>query len=441
MFEKEEKKLEAIGERYQEFPVPDEQLEQAIMKGFQQAKAASPKKRFIKRSWLPGIAAALLLLGFLTSIRVSPAFAHYVAEMPGMEKLVDLIRYDKGWISAVENDYMQPLGISQEKNGIRLTLDGAIRDERGLVVFYTVQSEEKQVLHTNSIHITGGDGEELPVSFSGSGDSSYTDEPVKSVNGTADYLFSEDLKGKEFKAEAEVKTAEGIETFDIDFTVEGPKVKKKIYPLNETVSIEGQKIFFKDIAIYPLRVAIHVSFDPENSMKIFALDDLRLVDENGEAWSGIANGVTSQDIKENEKIIYLQSNYFKEPKELYLVLNKVMAVDKEDAEVVINTETKEIVKQPKGDKLSGLVLEGGSLSFQVRAEKEYNHQLFTTAKDAEGRELDGGSSFYRSGGDGLYKEFGVSLSEADPANYKNPISLELSAFPSWIEGEVKIKLE
>lgn len=441
MFEKEEKKLEAIGERYQEFPVPDERLEEAIMKGFQQAKAASPKKRFIKRSWLPGIAAALLLLGFLTSIRVSPAFAHYVAEMPGMEKLVDLIRYDKGWISAVENDYMQPLGISREKNGIRVTLDGAIRDERGLVVFYTVESEEKQVLHTNSIHITGIDGEELPVSFSGSGDSSYTDEPVKSVNGTADYLFSEDLKGKEFKAEAEVKTKNGTETFEINFSVENPKVKKKVYPLNQTVSIEGQKITFKDIAIYPLRVAIHVAFDPENSKKIFALEDLRLVDENGEAWSGIANGVSAQEIKENEHIIYLQSNYFKEPKELYLVLNKVMAVDKEDAEVVINTETNEIVKQPKGNKLSGAVLNGRDLSVQVRAGEEYNHQLFAAAKDAEGRDLGGGSTFYQSGGDGLYKEFGVSLSEADPANYKNPISLELSAFPSWIEGEVKIKLE
>ncbi|WP_336990621.1 DUF4179 domain-containing protein [Bacillus infantis] len=440
MFEKEEKKLEAIRERYQEFPVPDERLEEAIMKGFQQAKAASPKKRLIKRSWLPGIAAALLLLGFLTSIRVSPAFAHYVAEMPGMEKLVDLIRFDKGWISAVENDYMQPLGISQEKNGIRVTLDGAIRDERGLVVFYTVESEEKQLLHTNSIEITGGDGKELPVSFSGSGDSSYTDEPVKSVNGTADYLFSEDLKGKEFKAEAEVKTKNGTETFEINFSVENPKVKKKVYPLNETVSIEGQKITFKDIAIYPLRVAIHVVFDPENSKKIFALEDLRLVDENGEAWSGIANGVSAQDIKENEKIIYLQSNYFKEPKELYLALNKVMAVDKEDAEVVINTETKEIVKQPKGNKLSGAVLNGGDLSVQVRAGEEYNHQLFAAAKDAEGRELYGGRSFYR-GSDGLYQEFGVGLSEADPAKYKNPIRLELSAFPSWVEGEVKLRLE
>jgi Family of unknown function (DUF5643)/Domain of unknown function (DUF4179) len=440
MFEKEEKQLSAIRKRYQELPVPDDQLEEAIMKGFHQAKAASPKKKIIKRGWLPGLAAALLLLGFLTSIRVSPAFANYVAEMPGMEKLVDLIRYDKGWISAVENDYMQPLGISQEKNGIRVTLDGAIRDERGLVVFYTVESEEKQVLHTKSIHITDHDGEELPVSFSGSGDSSYTDEPVKSVNGTADYLFSEDLKGKEFKAEAEVKTTNGIETFEIDFKVEGPKVKKKVYPLNETVSIEGQKITFKDIAIYPLRVAIHVAFDPENSKKIFALEDLRLVDENGEAWSGIANGVAAQDIKENEKIIYLQSNYFKEPKELYLALNKVMAVDKEDAEVVINTETKEIVKQPKGDKLSGLVLNGEDLSVQVRAGEKYNHQLFAAAKDAEGRDLYGGRSFYH-GSDSLYQEFGVSLSEADPAQYKNPISLELSAFPSWIEGEVKLRLE
>ncbi|RYI25625.1 MULTISPECIES: DUF4179 domain-containing protein [Bacillus] len=441
MFEKEEKKLEAIRERYQEFPVPDERLEEAIMKGFRQAKAASPKKRFIKRSWLPGLAAALLLLGFLTSIRVSPAFANYVAELPGMEKLVDLIRYDKGWISAVENNYMQPLGISREKNGVRVTLDGAIRDERGLVVFYTVESEEKQVLQTERIILTGADGKELPPGATSYGGASYTEEPVNSVSDSIDYFAIEPLKATEFKIEVKIKTEKGLESFEMDFSVENLKANKKVYTLNKTVSIKGQKITFKNVTIYPLRAAVHVTFDPENNKKIFNLDDLRLVDENGEVWSGIVNGATASILAENEKIFYLQSNYFKEPKQLYLTLNKVMAIDKEDTEVVINTETLKIIKQPKAEKLSGVNLEGRNLSVKVRAGQDYHHQLFITAKDAEGRDLSNGSSFFQTSVDGVYQEYGLMLSEADPLKYKNPITLELGAFPTWIKGDIKLPLK
>jgi hypothetical protein len=439
MFEKEEKQLSAIRKRYQELPVPDDQLEEAIMKGFHQAKAASPKKKIIKRGWLPGLAAALLLLGFLTSIRVSPAFANYVAEMPGMEKLVDLIRYDKGWISAVENDYMQPLGISQEKNGIRVTLDGAIRDERGLVVFYTVESEEKQVLHTERIILTGADGEELPPGASSYG--GVNDEPVKSVNESIDYFAIKPLNESEFKIEINIKTEKGLETFELDFALENLIANKKVYTLNKTVTIKGQRITFKDVTIYPLRAAVHVVFDSKNSKKIFNLDDLRLVDENGEVWSGIVNGATASSLAENEEIFYLQSNYFKEPKELYLTLNKVMAVDKEDTEVVINTETQKILKQPKGEKLSGVELEGRNLSVQVHAGQGYHHQLFLTAKDAEGRDLSNGGSFFHTSGDGVYQEYGLMLSEADPHKYKNPITLELGAFPTWIKGDIKLPLK
>ncbi|SIE92189.1 Uncharacterised protein [Mycobacteroides abscessus subsp. abscessus] len=45
MFEKEEKKLEAIRERYQEFPVPDERLEKAIMKGSICSRSAYPGRK------------------------------------------------------------------------------------------------------------------------------------------------------------------------------------------------------------------------------------------------------------------------------------------------------------------------------------------------------------------------------------------------------------
>ena len=56
--------------------------------------------------------------------------ANAVASIPGMEKFVDFIRDDKGLASAIENEYYQELNISSEKEGVTLTLDGVLADER-----------------------------------------------------------------------------------------------------------------------------------------------------------------------------------------------------------------------------------------------------------------------------------------------------------------------
>ena len=82
------------------------------------------------------------------------------------------------------------------------------------------------------------------------------------------------------------------------------------------------------------------SVDPANTKEIFGFEDLRLVDEKGETWTSINNGITSSGARDDDvNIYYLQSNYFEEPKELYLQFNKLMAMDKDEAFLLIDTDT------------------------------------------------------------------------------------------------------
>ena len=155
MFDEEEKKLAKWKEIIEKKDVPQDELELAIKQGFQRAKNSPKvnKRPYVKRGAWSAIVAAILLIALVTSIRVIPAFASAVASIPGMEKIVALIQDNKGLQAAIDNEYYQQLNQSIEKDGVTLTLDGAIADEQEIVIFYTLKGVK--------------DGEEFGVNTSG----------------------------------------------------------------------------------------------------------------------------------------------------------------------------------------------------------------------------------------------------------------------------------
>src|SRR5690606_32363801 len=93
-----------------------------------------------KRTLWSLVAAALLVLTLATTIRVSPAFANAVASIPGMDRIVELIQFDKGLDAVFKNEYYQLMGDSQTIGSATLTIDGIILDESGMNIFYTIES-------------------------------------------------------------------------------------------------------------------------------------------------------------------------------------------------------------------------------------------------------------------------------------------------------------
>ena len=155
-------------------------------------------------------------------------------------------------------------------------------------------------------------------------------------------------------------------------------MESKRYALNEEVIVNGQSMTIEDVTISPVRTAIQVRFDPENTMKIFGFEDLQIVDEKGKEWSSIANGTTafSDGEKPNVVTYYLQSNYFENPKHLYLEFGKLMAMEKEEAYLLIDTDKREILKQPKDARFSNLTVLDNNISIDFRGEENFIHYPF-----------------------------------------------------------------
>lgn len=432
MYKREEEQLNDFKKEYDNIPLSLDKLDQAIMTGFNKAKLEERKSKRKKNSIYSFIAAALLFIGLFSSIRISPVFASYISEIPGMEKIVELIRDDKGRLAAVENKYYQELGVSSEvKEGLKVTLDGTIADEMGIVLYYTLHSEQKKKeFMIDKVNIKAKDGtvlDEATISF---GSPHPQEEDQTSYSGEIEYFFEVPLTAKEYIIDIEVSG----EKYSLPFTLKDFK-KKKEYPINQTMELEGQKINVEKVIVYPLRIAVYLEADPKNEKQILNFDDLRIVDEKGEVWGKILNGVTGTGANGEKQEIYLQSNYFHEPKEFYLVLNRAQAVNKDELYVVVDPQKQKILKQPEANMIRDVKVIGNDLAFTMG---EFPYGMFSEAYEMSGEKIDIDSNYMTTISDDI-QESGVSVPGLSAR--KEPIKLKLSYYPSWIKGNEKIRIK
>lgn len=442
MFEKEELTLNDFKERLDRLPLPLDAADGAIMQGLDRAKRESRQLRAKRKRTIWSLsAAALLILVLAATIRVSPAFANAVASIPGMEKFVELIQNDKGLHAVFENEYYQPIGESQTIGNTTLTIDGVILDESGMNIFYTLESAAEMNDITVLAPVLENKQEVPPSSIS----FNHPVSPEDSANIYRDILgftFEEPVRFADLAFTLGLKV--DVDGKELDFSVPftAPEnVKPSItYGMKEEVEVEGQKFTIEEVVIDPLRVGVKVSFDPANTKKILQFEDMRLEDENGEIWSSIANGISSSgDIENGEMLYYLQSNYFEKPERLYLRINRMQAVDVEDAYFLLDTDQKALLHRPKDGRLELVKASRTGFEMTMKIDQQQGHPYGIDKKitDADGTLL----NLQHSGISDPYEGVQIIDIAFEDNGYSNPVKVELFAYPNYINGEVKIELK
>ncbi|MFF2753289.1 DUF4179 domain-containing protein [Psychrobacillus sp. NPDC058041] len=437
MYEKEEEMLDESRKQLEQTEIPDQQIMNAIQQGLLQAKN---KKRKRKNTLWTLSVAAILMLSLVTSIRVSPAFASAIASIPGMERFVDLFLIDKGLEAIIENEYYEPIGVSQVKDDMTFTIDGVILDETGMEVFYTIEapSSIENIMYDNVDVLNDGrslsDNAAISYGFHGQEKTNRIEEQL-SFNFAEAHQFASKQFELKFQLKNEKKT-----TFNIPFTIKNDIKKGKVYSVNQEVEMDGQKMLVKKITVYPLRVAINLEFDEQNNMEILQFEDMRIEDENGEVWSSIQNGTTGFGGVENkERTYFLQSNYFNQPKKLFFKFDKVQALPKEESYLLIDLEKKEVLNKPADGQLEVMNISNNSVEVKIPQIKEnHMYELFADAKNAKGERIDMPSQSMHGDGDGEYNYTTINL---DSKNIVNPIKLYFSAYPNYLDGSVSVQIK
>lgn len=433
-------RLVDMKEHIDQLTIPSE-IDESIRAGMRIGRMRR-RNRFIMR--IASYTACLLLLASVVSVRFSPVVAAYVSEIPGFRSFVQLIHYDKGLELAMENGFMQPLNLSDEHDGIKLTVDGILADESRVIIFYTMNNVDgrKRVINLHSAKVVNN--EDTSSSFG----SSHFEENWESKQGTIDLLLR-DGAGIPDTLKLELQISENNETventsvwrYKIAVDVEKFAGLKETYEINRTINVEGQRITFVNMIVYPTRIGLEITYDKDNTKKLFSFDDIRIEDERGETFGTIKNGVSGTAIDENRHIIYFESNYFSKPKQLYLRASSIRALDKNKLKVQVDLDRKELISRP--DERISLVeigpREGDQviLVFKMRNNdpldnmRQY-HLIQSGYKDASGK------SFNSSQSGSSTNEFFLYMNKED---YVSPLTLTIADYPTRIHGDINLRIK
>ncbi|MDQ0657885.1 DUF4179 domain-containing protein [Paenibacillus sp. W2I17] len=423
-----EERLNARKTEYESMPIPDAAY-QAVQSGIHQA-ASKRKSRL--RWYMSSISAAALILLFTGCIRVSPAFASFVEQLPGMEGIVGMIRQDKGLMMAIDQSLLQQVGVTDEHDGASLTVEGIITDESRMVIFYTMKGMKDPEKFNYDIDLLDENGKKLPVAFSYSSPNPDSESGV--YEDKIDVSFTESLPPQEltvvFKKRGKEPNNKWKVTFPVDHSL--TKGMKKNIPVNQTMTVDGQRIYVKQAVLYPTRLVLDIEYDRNNTKKIFGIRDLHLVDEQGRAWR-----TDSSSIGGSGSSVFFESMYFSTPKKLTLQGSGLSAVDKDELVISIDPSSGEIQGGPSSLKLLQSTVQGNNLILEFSiadAQNATSGLSFTNIEDSKGNPFD----INEVGWSPSVFEARVVIKNGAAA--KGNLTMEIDSYPDQIRAPFSIEI-
>lgn len=417
-------------EELEAIEIPTEALHQARAKAVYQHRLIKKRK---SRLYSVASVVALVLLLFVTSIRVSPVFAQAVAQIPGFSTIVNMIAFDKGMEDIVENNYYEELGIVVTQGDYTLTLQGIVADHSGMIISYKLESP----FDLSKVDITsiGVSQQGIPLIAATSYGSAPMDETTireEKIEIISDGNLSYDNKTFEFNLHLSdvAKTK-----FAVPFTLTKPIERPKVYKLNQSVVLDGQTIQIKQLKISPLRAEIRLAADKQNTMQLLKFTSVRLIDENGEDWGQPRGGGMGFGIlRDGEVGIFMESNYFRQPKKLTLVMDKIEALPKGSDYIEVDFEQQKVIYMPS--ELDVTVQVPTRNTLEVTYPKS-SGQLFFGIVDQEGNEF---SSHTISTRFSEEEPDVTAIYTFDFDNAVNPIRLHINSYPLYLDGKVEIDI-
>ncbi|OEH93775.1 DUF4179 domain-containing protein [Bacillus solimangrovi] len=427
---------------YTKSSVP-EQVDSHIQAGLERGKNQQRRFIIVKHSSLVVLAACII---FVLSVNYSDSFRSIVGGIPGLQKMIEQVEFDRGLQDAVENEYVQIIDKSVTQDGITFTVDHVIADARRLLLFYTIESEQPfGSLDFHSIKLSNLTNSQLDQASRSHGN--YTSPEETSHSNLFDFSWKQDvsfdnqltlsLSIEQTKENTEPKERNFIITFPIDSS----RIYESIvHPIEQEYELSGQTIRFNKLTSYPTREILSVQFDEQNDMKFLELSDLHLENEKGEIVSTMSGGKLFSD---NRWDIILTGNYFQDYEQLYIVMTKAMALDKDKTEVVVDLEQEKLLKAPD-DQLTLLEIkdigernesQDLELIFGINdnAENDNGYFIFSGSYyDAAGNNYSSGRQFAYTGGSTIY------IHDKD---YQNPLTFEVSQYPNYIHGDIRIRIK
>ncbi|WP_214484685.1 DUF4179 domain-containing protein [Bacillus sp. SM2101] len=402
---------------------------------------AQKRKKVRRRFYISTVVSSLIILIFISSIRISPTFAMYVTNIPGLSKVVQIINNDKGIKAAINNNYIQTIGAYDENNGDIFTIEHAILDEKKLILFYTIECKENNKPHYIEYpELYSINGEKIDLVLS------EWNRPLNNNLIRIDLSLNEELpENLILKVPFQSNENQSIARYKYEIPF---SINKKLFSaveqtikINKTIDIDGQRVYFNYLTINPTHSELKVSFDDKNNKEILGFENLRLTDQDGNNWFNNKSGPMSYNMI-NNGIIRFESSYFYKLEELYIEFSGIRAVDKDSLDVVIDLENETIIKAPD-DKLSLQSVSGSYKKGKDPVSLEFKMIPYSDAKvtDLNVEFYDADGQHYLSSGQSGKGRDGTWRIDLNPGDYISPLTFKLADYPIRINKDVRLKIK
>ena len=361
---------------------------------------------------LAGLAACFAIFVLLVNFCAPVAYA--CSQIPVLKELAEAVTFSRSLTDAVENEYVQPMELSQTDNGITAEVAYLIVDQKQVNVFYRLDSKKYESLEANpeilnsdgvrpascSYHTTGFGAENgelrcLSIDFVDN------DVPgslrvkldvysnvIHPENVAPDRAVDEIYSDNPYKEPDYLAHFDFLLEFDPKFTAAG-----KVFPVNQTVILDGQAITITDIEVYPTHMRVDIADSADNTAWLKRLD-FYIETDLGIKFDPVSNGITATGSADSPSMVSYRadSSYFYESNHLQLVITGAQWLHKDMETTYLNLVTGEHGVLPEGSEFDSARKHGDGwiLKFQTAWEEGmpmyhlFGHKFY----DADGNEYE-----------------------------------------------------
>ena len=359
-----------------ELETPPPELESTVAKAVNRRNASQKRWRVFGTS--AGSLAACFV-GFVLLVNLSVPFARACGHIPVLADLAKAVSWSPSLSAAVENDYVQPMKLSQFQNGITARVEYLIVDRKQVDVFFSIASDEYRHLDLehpkltvpgeqagystslSSYGVENGDLLDFRINFVDRdvpdhltmtfGVYDASDQYEENGEPAAEQAFGD--YGDELLSDNQHEKRDILATFTFDlefdptYTAQGT-----VLDVGETFQLDGQFVTLTEAEVYPTHLRLNFDYDPANTAWLTELD-FYLENEKGERFNGIVNGISATgdpDAPATDSI-WLDSPYFSQGEHLTLHVTGASWIDKGQERVRVDLANGVIEDPPQGVQL------------------------------------------------------------------------------------------
>ena len=369
---------------------------------------------------LAGLAACFAVFVLLVNFCAPVAYA--CSLVPGLRELAAAVTFSRSLTDAVENEYVQPMDLKQTENAITAEVAYLIVDQKQVNVFYRLDSDQYEAL-TADPEVLDADGKRpAPCSYHSTGFGAengelrclsidFVDDNVPDSLRIKLDVYTNGIRDEHVAPEQAVEDIYSVDLYEepdylahFDFLLEfDPKFTAagKIFPVNQTVILEGQAITITDIEVYPTHMRVDIAESPDNSAWLKGLD-FYIETDWGMKFEAASSGIISTGSGDSPSMVSYRadSTYFYEAEHLKLVITGAKWLRKDMQTTYLNLITGEHGEIPEGSEFVSATKQGSGWVVRFKAALEEDgpmYQLFGHLfYDADGNayEINQWSSMY-----------------------------------------------